>query len=89
MVRRRRSATFVDQQLKAIVGLEIAVERVEGKVKLSQNRSEDDRAGVVAGLRATGHSRDAECRGGDGALPPTDLGRGRVTPLDGARRLAR
>ncbi|GAA1965888.1 FMN-binding negative transcriptional regulator [Nocardioides panacihumi] len=53
-------AAYVDQQLKAIVGLELAVERVEGKVKLSQNRSEEDRAGVVAGLRATGLRRDAD-----------------------------
>jgi transcriptional regulator len=46
--------TFVDKNLKAIVGLEIAVERVEAKAKLSQNRSDDDRAGVVAGLRSEG-----------------------------------
>lgn len=50
---------YVDQQLRAIVGLELVVERVEAKAKLSQNRSEDDRAGVVAGLRATGVARDA------------------------------
>ncbi len=52
-------ATYVDKQLRAIVGLEIAIERVEGKVKLSQNRSEEDRAGVVAGLRAEGSGREA------------------------------
>jgi transcriptional regulator len=46
--------TFVDKNLKAIVGLEIAVARVEAKAKLSQNRSDDDRAGVVAGLRSEG-----------------------------------
>ena len=44
-------ATYVDKQLRAIVGLEVTIERVEGKAKLSQNRSEEDRAGVVAGLR--------------------------------------
>ncbi|HEY7968136.1 MAG TPA: FMN-binding negative transcriptional regulator [Solirubrobacteraceae bacterium] len=42
---------FVDGQLAAIVGVEVRVERVEGKAKLSQNRSEADRLGVVAGLR--------------------------------------
>jgi transcriptional regulator len=47
-------AAYVDGQLKAIVGLEFTVERVEAKAKLSQNRSEEDRAGVVAGLRAGG-----------------------------------
>ncbi len=43
---------YIDGQLKGIVGLEVTVERVEAKAKLSQNRSEADRAGVVAGLRA-------------------------------------
>ncbi len=47
-------ATYVDKNLKAIVGLEMTVERVEAKAKLSQNRSDADRAGVVAGLRAEG-----------------------------------
>ena len=36
----------------AIVGFEIAVDRLEGKVKLSQNRSAEDRRGVVAALEA-------------------------------------
>lgn len=48
---------YVAGQLKAIVGVEILVERVEAKAKLSQNRSEADRAGVVAGLRADATSR--------------------------------
>jgi len=52
-------APFVAQQLKAIVGLELAIERVEGKAKLSQNRSEQDRAGVVRGLRAEGGARES------------------------------
>src|SRR5262245_2493162 len=41
---------FIERQLGAIVGIEIAVRRLEGKWKVSQNRSEGDRAGVVAGL---------------------------------------
>jgi len=44
-------AEFVESQLRAIVGVEIRVERVEGKAKLSQNRSEADRLGVIGGLR--------------------------------------
>jgi transcriptional regulator len=52
-------ATYVDKQLRAIVGLELTIERVEGKAKLSQNRSEDDRAGVVRGLRTEGGRREA------------------------------
>jgi transcriptional regulator len=46
--------TYIDKNLKAIVGLEMTVQRVEAKAKLSQNRSDADRAGVVAGLRAEG-----------------------------------
>ena len=41
---------YIDKMLRAIVGVELVVERVEAKAKLSQNRSEADRAGVVAGL---------------------------------------
>ena len=52
-------ATYIDKQLRAIVGLEVTIERVEAKAKLSQNRSEEDRAGVVAGLRAEGSGREA------------------------------
>lgn len=43
-------ADFIEKNLRAIVGVEITVERVEGKAKLSQNRSVEDRRGVVAGL---------------------------------------
>jgi transcriptional regulator len=53
-------ATYIDKQLRAIVGLEMTVERVEAKAKLSQNRSEADRTGVVAGLRREGRERDAQ-----------------------------
>lgn len=45
---------YVDKQLRAIVGIELRIERVEAKAKLSQNRSDADRAGVVSGLRAEG-----------------------------------
>jgi transcriptional regulator len=44
-------ARYVDGQLRAIVGVELVIERVEAKAKLSQNRPYADRAGVVAGLR--------------------------------------
>lgn len=45
---------FVAAQLRAIVGFEIEIESMNGKYKLSQNRQEQDRAGVVAGLEAEG-----------------------------------
>ena len=51
-------AAFIDGQLRGIVGVEIVVEKVEGKAKLSQNRSEADRRGVVAGLSAQGGPED-------------------------------
>jgi transcriptional regulator len=35
---------------KGIVGLEMDIERIEGKWKVSQNRSEQDRVGVAEGL---------------------------------------
>jgi transcriptional regulator len=41
---------YVDGQLRAIVGMEMTISRVEAKAKLSQNRSALDRAGVVRGL---------------------------------------
>ena len=41
---------YVAGQLRAIVGVELRVTEVEAKAKLSQNRSEEDRAGVVEGL---------------------------------------
>ena len=43
---------YIDAMLKAIVGIEIEVRRVEGKFKLSQNRSAEDRTGVVLGLES-------------------------------------
>jgi transcriptional regulator len=43
---------FIAGQLKAIVGIEVVIHRVEGKIKLSQNRSDQDIAGVIDGLEA-------------------------------------
>jgi transcriptional regulator len=44
-------SAYVEGQLRGIVGIELTVTSVEGKAKLSQNRSHEDREGVVAGLR--------------------------------------
>jgi transcriptional regulator len=44
------AAGFVDGRLSGIVGIRIEVDRLEGKYKLSQNRSAEDRARVRAGL---------------------------------------
>ena len=45
---------FIASQMKGIVGVEIPIARIEGKWKVSQNRPEADRAGVVGGLTAEG-----------------------------------
>ncbi len=42
---------YLDAQMKAIVGIEIPIARIEGKWKLSQNRDVADCRGVIAGLR--------------------------------------
>ena len=50
-------ADFVTRQLRAVVGIEVRIERVEAKAKLSQNRSAADHAGVVTGLEAQDDAR--------------------------------
>ncbi|MBT2530922.1 FMN-binding negative transcriptional regulator [Arthrobacter sp. ISL-48] len=45
---------YVEGQLRAIVGLELVITRIEAKAKLSQNRPDADIEGVVAGLSARG-----------------------------------
>jgi len=52
-------ADFVERMLSQIVGIAVRVTAIEGKLKLSQNRPPEDRAGVVAGLDATGDPGDA------------------------------
>jgi transcriptional regulator len=47
---------YVEKMLEGIVGLEISIAAIQGKMKLSQNRSMEDRAGVLRGL---GESADA------------------------------
>lgn len=45
-------ADYLDRMLGAIVGVEIPIVKLTGKWKMSQNRSEADQLGVVAGLLA-------------------------------------
>lgn len=42
---------YVAAQLKGIVGLEITIQRIEGKWKASQNQPAENRVGVATGLR--------------------------------------
>lgn len=60
---RNRSAPWVPdydvRRVAGIVGIDIRVGRLEGKFKLSQNRSAADRDAVIAQLTASGRDEDA------------------------------
>ena len=55
-------ADYVDKMRRAIVGLELVVERIEATRKLSQNRPDADQAGVVEGLAGSPRRGAAEVR---------------------------
>ena len=77
-------ADFVATQFKAIVGIEIAITRIEAKWKMSQNRNEADRQGVVAGLHAGGGAEQAAVArlvaesGGPKPVPPLSRSPGQI-----------
>jgi len=52
--------TFIEGQLRAIVGMEVQITRIEAKSKLSQNRPLADVEGVIAGLAARGDERTSQ-----------------------------
>lgn len=54
---------YIEQMLQAIVGIEIPIARLEGKWKVSQNRSAADRDGVAAGLQARGDAQSLDMAG--------------------------
>lgn len=54
---------FIAAQLKGIVGVRIPIARVEGKVKMSQNRPVEDRVGVAAGLADSPDETDRRVAG--------------------------
>jgi len=54
---------FVQQMLRAIVGIEIPLTRLVGKWKVTQNRGEADRAGVAEGLAGRQDAMAALVRG--------------------------
>lgn len=47
-------AGFIDRLMGAVVGIEIPIDRIEGKLKMSQDEAVPDRRGTVAGLAALG-----------------------------------
>ncbi len=54
---------FIEVLARGIVGMRFAIERLEGKSKMSQNRELPDREGVVAGLHARGAEGDGKVAG--------------------------
>jgi len=52
--------SFIEGQLRAIVGIEVEITRIEAKAKLSQNRPAADVDGVIAGLRERGDFEAAD-----------------------------
>ncbi|WP_350023403.1 FMN-binding negative transcriptional regulator [Pseudomonas protegens] len=53
-------ADYLEGMLRAIVGFALPIQRLEGKRKLSQNRSAEDIAGVREGLAASADLRDQQ-----------------------------
>lgn len=51
-------ADYIDRLLRGIVGVEVAIERIEAKRKLSQNKPEPERKGVAEGLMTSDDPRD-------------------------------
>lgn len=49
-------SAYIDQMLRAVVGIEITIERLEGRLKVSQDEDEQDRLGTVEGLKRTSHA---------------------------------
>ena len=49
-------ADYLEKMMRAVVGFEIEIARLEGKLKLSQNRSEQDQQGVIEALSQSGDS---------------------------------
>jgi transcriptional regulator len=51
---------YLERMIGGIVGLEIATEDIQAKRKLSQNRDDPDRFGVIAGLSASDSATDRD-----------------------------
>ena len=65
-------ADFVQQMLRAIVGIRIPLTRLVGKWKISQNRDGADREGVALGLKDQGAAARAMARLVSGEPPPPE-----------------
>jgi transcriptional regulator len=65
-------ADYIEAMLKAIVGVELPIARLEGKWKLSQNKAAADIAGIRAGLAQEPGEAAADLVA---AMPPAPAGR--------------
>lgn len=52
--------TYINKMLPAIVGIEIAIDSIEGQWKLSQNQPDVNKFGVIEGLLETGQANDVK-----------------------------
>ena len=46
---------YIEKMIRAIVGVEIEISEMTGNTKMSQNHPDENRAGVVKGLKAIGN----------------------------------
>ena len=65
---------FMAAMLRGIVGVELEITEVVGRFKLSRNRTDADRAGVVEGLRERGRERDHRVADAVEAVEPLPRG---------------
>ena len=80
----KMTAGRLDAMKKAIVGLVMTVEEVEGSFKLNQHKSEADYAAIAAALARAGRCRRAADRATDGAGTAAGLCRRNATSSKGA-----
>ncbi len=60
---------YLAEMLSKVVGIEVRVQRLEGKRKLNQNQTATDRAGAISGVEAQGNTGLAQAMRG-AVLPP-------------------
>ena len=65
---------FMAAMLQGIVGLELEITEVVGRFKVSRNRTEADKDGIVEGLRERGRDRDHHVADAVAAAPPLPRG---------------
>ena len=73
------SAKYRENMLRQIVGFEIAVTKIEGKFKLSQNRVKEDQANVIASLE---NSNDSAISGVARMMKEQGLGKPRKNVIE-------